>query len=1113
MTIKLFHRLKSNIKWTLCFLLFFISVQYGNSASYTLMSVGESITISQTPYAGGYISKVALAATLDAHLSFRDNGVGDAVITVNSYFDYETTVKLVFVERYQSYYSGRIHNLAHTYYKDVTIRCKYQAPDPSKKPKKVKLPERVRVPLGERVTVEPVLEPYGAVATSSSWDFHIAWTTCHTYPVENSINCQLVGMKLGYGEATITINGDENLTASTIIEVVDPNNPSPDNIIIPDTIEVSVGKVCTISPIMVPEGTSTAMNWYSDNTSIATVEAGRITGKKEGETYVYFSSLYGLRDTCVVRVVNHNGMDDDTDVPYVMGLIEGHEYVDLGLDVLWASYNVGATSIIERGDSFAWSETEPKSDYSKSNYTGNKTSGDVTDISIQGTSQDAAYVQWGSAWCMPTTDQYTELLGKCSFGGEAVNTEGLVKANANNGASIYFPQKNRTYWTANSGISWPGNYSSAEATYLQLDPNEKGANRQHLERYKGYKVRAVSSVDPLTYGIKPTTISLSSPTKVKVTENFVLKYSITPSNATTPLRWYSENPLVASVSSVGVVEAVGVGTTKIWIETANGLKASCDVTVEGISKIEQVFTGSFYDFFLDETGTLWGCGLNSYGILNDGSSGTSYLSPKIVMHDVIHASTGELYSGMTLLTKKDGSLWSAGKSNRGSLLDGNNKSRYYYEKVMDDVVLTAVKSSGASYILKKDGSLWAGASTKLADNVKSVVGSLDHNLVIKNDGTLWAMGENEKGQLGDGTTTSKGLVKIADDVVSAAAGWFHSLFVKKDGTLWGCGSNSSGQLGDGIGESTNTPVKIMDNVRSVSAGSSHTLVVKNDDTLWGFGSNNSGQLGNGTTENISTPIKITDNVASAYAGTYQSFFIRKDGSLWGCGSNTRGELGDGSGVSRTRPVKIVKGDENEVSISTSAYGYATFYSSEDTYKLPVGLKAMVVTNAENGKLTYSTIAEGSKLGEIPLETAVMLESDSKQAGQFKLTPSDSTSYYSGTNLLHGSDEATTTTGDGYHYKLSYGQSGSNLKDVFGWYWGAANGEAFQIEGHKAWLVVSKSDAVTRGFAIGGDATGIESIKNDNDDSDAVYYDLLGRRVNRPLVKGVYIKNGKKIIVK
>ena len=552
-----------------CLLFLFIPIRYANSASYTLMSVGESLTVSQTTYMGGYISKVALAATLDAHLSFRDNGVGEAVITVNSYFNYETTVKLVFVERYQSYYSGRIHNLSHTYYKDVPIRCKYQAPDPSKKPKKVKLPERVRVPLGERVTVEPVLEPYGAIATSSSWDFHIRWATCHTYQVENSINCQLVGMKLGYGEATITINGDENLTASTIIEVVDPNNPSPDNIIIPDTIEVSVGKVSTISPIMVPEGTSTAMNWYSDNTSIATAEAGRITGKKEGETFVYYSSLYGLRDTCVVRVVNHNGMDDDTDVPYVMGLIEGHEYVDLGLDVLWASYNVGATSIIERGDSFAWSETEPKSDYSKSNYTGNKTSSDVTDISIQGTSQDAAYVQWGSAWCMPTTDQYTELLGKCSFGGEAVNTEGLVKANANNGASIYFPQKNRTYWTANSINDFN---SLAEATYLPFNPYDEGYNRQHLERYKGYKVRAVSSVDPLTYGIKPTTISLSSPTKVKVTENFVLKYSITPSNATTPLRWYSENPLVASVSSVGVVEAVGVGTTKIGLRLLMDLR-------------------------------------------------------------------------------------------------------------------------------------------------------------------------------------------------------------------------------------------------------------------------------------------------------------------------------------------------------------------------------------------------------------------------------------------------------------------------------------------------------------------------------------------------------------
>ena len=83
--------------------------------------------------------------------------------------------------------------------------------------------------------------------------------------------------------------------------------------------------------------------------------------------------------------------------------------------------------------------------------------------------------------------------------------------------------------------------------------------------------------------------------------------------------------------------------------------------------------------------------------------------------------------------------------------------------------------------------------------------------------------------------------------------------------------------------------------------------------------------------------------------------------------------------------------------------------------------------------------------------------------------------------------------------------------MFGWYWGAANGGSFQIEGHKAWLVVPMSNR-TRGYTIDGEAIGIELIDNQqmtNDD----YYDLQGRRIVKPTKNGVYIKNDRKVVVK
>lgn len=191
--------------------------------------------------------------------------------------------------------------------------------------------------------------------------------------------------------------------------------------------------------------------------------------------------------------------------------------------------------------------------------------------------------------------------------------------------------------------------------------------------------------------------------------------------------------------------------------------------------------------------------------------------------------------------------------------------------------------------------------------------------------------------------------------------------------------------------------------------------------------------------------------------------------------------------------------------------YATFYSSRSAYTLPNGLSAQVVTGANNSKLTYKTIADGSVSGIVPKGTAVMLVSDTKQSGTFSLTPTESNTSYSGINLLHGSDESTTTTGDGYHYKLSYGPSGAQWSEVFGWYWGAQEGAPFQIDGRKAWLVVPKSYGTrSLGFTIDGDAADVDI----NDSSQQIvdeFYDLQGRRVNNPTKKGLYIKNGKKVV--
>ena len=249
----------------------------------------------------------------------------------------------------------------------------------------------------------------------------------------------------------------------------------------------------------------------------------------------------------------------------------------------------------------------------------------------------------------------------------------------------------------------------------------------------------------------------------------------------------------------------------------------------------------------------------------------------------------------------------------------------------------------------------------------------------------------------------------------------------------------------------------------------------------------------------------------------QSWAVFKDGKLMTITSANSYTVDDTQAMYAVRAINNMggMGEATELpayaTVTLSKAGYATFYDSQRSYELPEGVKAYIVTAATANALTYEELNSAITAG-----VAVMLKSDNNTGGDIKLkSVSYASAYYIPVNLLKGSDEATTTTADedSWFYKLSFGPSSTELAKTFGWFYGAADGAAFQIEGHRAWLAIPKGSQSAPAFSyiLDGEATGI-NVANSQQPTANSYYDLQGRKVANP-TKGLYIVNGKTVIIK
>ena len=175
--------------------------------------------------------------------------------------------------------------------------------------------------------------------------------------------------------------------------------------------------------------TNKNVTWSSSNTSVAKVDQdGVVTALSKGSCVVKATSNDGGKiASCNVEVRNPN--------------FNGHEYVDLGLSVYWATCNVGASSYSSFGNYYAWGEISTKNSYKWSNYkfgNGKQYENDVrlskynkeyskgeVDYKTQlELADDIAHIQWGGSWRMPTINEFNELIENCTWTRKSYTSSG-----------------------------------------------------------------------------------------------------------------------------------------------------------------------------------------------------------------------------------------------------------------------------------------------------------------------------------------------------------------------------------------------------------------------------------------------------------------------------------------------------------------------------------------------------------------------------------------------------------------------------------------------------------------------------------------------------------------
>lgn len=189
-----------------------------------------------------------------------------------------------------------------------------------------------------------------------------------------------------------------------------------------------------------PNKSGITFDYIQENDSIYKITVHDVYFNDNTKSIAVFIRVTKDENSNVIRWNNEN-----IERMPVSGQIADHDYVDLGLPsgTLWATYNVGASKPQESGWHLTWGVAYPSDSYYPGSYKWGRDSmtkyNSKDSLTILQPEDDAATVNWGSEWRMPTGEELQELIEYCEYSSTEFEGRKGAKFTATNGNSIFFP--------------------------------------------------------------------------------------------------------------------------------------------------------------------------------------------------------------------------------------------------------------------------------------------------------------------------------------------------------------------------------------------------------------------------------------------------------------------------------------------------------------------------------------------------------------------------------------------------------------------------------------------------------------------------------------------------